>query len=701
MSDFKVVSLLNPGGTSGVLALSAGTAQASSGTVVFSNSNGVSFGLNGQTLTASAVGGAGGGVAISGGTTQITSGTALFSNANGVSFGVDGQTVTASHNGLTEFSTHNSAHHSGTIFPPNVNQYIGSAYLEWAEVGEPAAPSADIIRMFADDEGTKTRMFLKAPDGTLITISQDGFIVGHNKSGEAAVAGEVFYVDGSSAQIADMKKARADADATMPAVAMILDSADNGDKSRFMIIGVARDIDTSAFTEGDRLFVSATTAGAITNVEPSHPNLKQRVGVVIRRHAGAGRIMLFFGAIRGDHEGTNRDSWLVGNAAAGAKSVVFINANTGNLAWNPSADRTINLPDGDGTLLTTAALSDHSHGNPQLNLTNLSGTTNSNSAGFTLSLSAAAPGGGGGINAISGGTTEATSGTVHFSNSNGVSFGMNGQTMTASVAPGGAGDPLQFYQNIPLFSGTQTFNVLQSTSHVVPFVVGGPVSIGWARVIASMVTNSTSVGTTANRTISARIGSTLNAVIYQQGSGASSLSLQSVVSASALFQSAWLFTAGAQGSQHTRAWQITYPVSGTTTNFGSTAPASATNVVWSTNPITAFTGTKFFDIPFEASLPPGNYWLMFGMSSSTTLDASASAFTGLRISQNIYAISQQNSSFGRMGAATNSSIQLQPGLGSFTTAGGGTVSELALNNISSSASHNLLYFQFINREGEE
>ena len=49
-----------------------------------------------------------------------------------------------------------------------------------------------------------------------------------------------------------------------------------------------------------------------------------------------------------------------------------------------------------GAYLTTAALSDHSHGNPTLALTNLSGTTASNSAGLTLSLSAAAPGGGGG-----------------------------------------------------------------------------------------------------------------------------------------------------------------------------------------------------------------------------------------------------------------------------------------------------------------
>lgn len=85
-----------------------------------------------------------------------------------------------------------------------------------------------------------------------------------------------------------------------------------------------------------------------------------------------------------------------------------------------------------GNYITTGALSNHSHGNPQLNLTNLSGTTASNSAGFTLSLSAAAPGAGGGI-AAAAGTQTGTSGTVAFVNSNGLTFGMSGSTqITAS-----------------------------------------------------------------------------------------------------------------------------------------------------------------------------------------------------------------------------------------------------------------------------
>jgi hypothetical protein len=84
--------------------------------------------------------------------------------------------------------------------------------------------------------------------------------------------------------------------------------------------------------------------------------------------------------------------------------------------------------------LTTAALSNHSHGNPTLNLTNLSGTTASNSAGFTLSLSAGAGGAGDGVNILAAGSQTAnTTGTVLFNNGNGITFGMsNSSVITAS-----------------------------------------------------------------------------------------------------------------------------------------------------------------------------------------------------------------------------------------------------------------------------
>lgn len=77
------------------IAMSAGTGIAQSGTVVFSNSNNVTFGAQISassfviTATAAVLG------SISAGTTQITSGQVVLSNSNGISFGANGQTITA------------------------------------------------------------------------------------------------------------------------------------------------------------------------------------------------------------------------------------------------------------------------------------------------------------------------------------------------------------------------------------------------------------------------------------------------------------------------------------------------------------------------------------------------------------------------------------------------------------------------------
>ena len=82
--------------TAGLLSavnLSAGTTSGNVSNWVYSNSNGVSFGLNGSTITASIQPN----VILSAGTTNaVNSGTVVFSNSNGVSFGINGQTLTAS-----------------------------------------------------------------------------------------------------------------------------------------------------------------------------------------------------------------------------------------------------------------------------------------------------------------------------------------------------------------------------------------------------------------------------------------------------------------------------------------------------------------------------------------------------------------------------------------------------------------------------
>jgi hypothetical protein len=92
-------------GGSGIQSISAGTLAITNSEVIFSNSNGVSFGASSNVITASFSGGGGGGAAISAGANSQNTGTIQFSNSNGVTFGLSNNGVlTASHDGITSQS---------------------------------------------------------------------------------------------------------------------------------------------------------------------------------------------------------------------------------------------------------------------------------------------------------------------------------------------------------------------------------------------------------------------------------------------------------------------------------------------------------------------------------------------------------------------------------------------------------------------
>jgi hypothetical protein len=184
MSDFKIVSLLNPGGVSqvsGVLALSASTQVQTSGTVHFVNSNGVTFGLSSgaanATITASVAGGAAG--SISAGTTRGTLGEVVFSNSNGVSFGMNAQTVTAQHNALTSQSNQNVTAANGgfafqTLSFSNANAFSFGTSAGSAITGSYTVPTVTNSSWTASDNVTSMtigRLAFTNSNGMTFTLS--------------------------------------------------------------------------------------------------------------------------------------------------------------------------------------------------------------------------------------------------------------------------------------------------------------------------------------------------------------------------------------------------------------------------------------------------------------------------------------------------------------------------------------------------
>lgn len=273
----------------------------------------------------------------------------------------------------------------------------------------------------------------------------------------------------------------------------------------------------------------------------------------------------------------------------------------------------------------------------------------------------------------------------------GINISTNGSTI--SVVP-----PIMSYfavRDCFIDDNSTTMSCGGSNLQVMPFVLPVAISGLYMRLPVSMSQVSTeSAATTANSTISWNRTYSQAVVIYTQLSGASSLSLGSLTSTLA----SWVFQnslgMNANGSRYTLTQNVTYPISGTTSQFTTSSAQSSANIGFSTNLLTGFTGLKWVDIPFGISLSPGNYWAGFGVSTNSGSNAGPAAMSGASMGLSTIGISHSNVQIGVPGAATNSSIHLMPGLGSWSTNSlVMSTASLQFASISMQSSHPLVYFQ--------
>lgn len=179
---------------SNIAGISAGANSVGTGTVVFSNSHNLSFGLNGQTVTGSASysqSTAPG--AIAAGTQTATSGTIVFSDSNGISFGLSGSTrVTASHNGLTSQSNQNVTAANGgfafqTLSFSNANGVSFGTSAGSAITGSVAAQSNQTVGMYA--LGNTTQNSSTTLDARTLSLNGLGGVTVGYSNGSIQISG--------------------------------------------------------------------------------------------------------------------------------------------------------------------------------------------------------------------------------------------------------------------------------------------------------------------------------------------------------------------------------------------------------------------------------------------------------------------------------------------------------------------------------
>ncbi len=197
--------------------------------------------------------------------------------------------------------------------------------------------------LLADADATRT---IGAEDTRFITTHSDlnGAVrfKAKNDQGSAITKGQVVYIKGVSGTVPTVGLARANSASTMPAFGLALANANDQAEVQIVTFGNLTDYDTTTYSlsANDTVFVSAATAGALTNSAPSgEANLIQNIGRVVRADSSAGIIKVGGAGRSAATPNLDQDKIFVGNASnqavSTALSAIDLSSFNNDLSFQP------------------------------------------------------------------------------------------------------------------------------------------------------------------------------------------------------------------------------------------------------------------------------------------------------------------------------------------------------------------------------
>jgi hypothetical protein len=113
-----------------------------------------------------------------------------------------------------------------------------------------------------------------------------------NSTAATITKGQVVYISGSTGQIGNVTLALANAYSTSQVIGVAAQDIPVNTDGYIVTNGIVEDIDTSTFTAGNQIYLSATTAGALTQTEPSTPNYAVHMGVCLYANSVHGKLWI-------------------------------------------------------------------------------------------------------------------------------------------------------------------------------------------------------------------------------------------------------------------------------------------------------------------------------------------------------------------------------------------------------------------------
>lgn len=142
-----------------------------------------------------------------------------------------------------------------------------------------------------DTDGTLD-LGLKGGNVTL-QLGQENVLRVKNDEATTLTDGEVVYITGASGANLLVKRALANSDVTSAStIGVVTESIASNGQGFITTFGQVRGFNTSAFNEGDILYLSPTVPGAITTTKPVAPQHMVLVGYCTKKSAGNGEIFV-------------------------------------------------------------------------------------------------------------------------------------------------------------------------------------------------------------------------------------------------------------------------------------------------------------------------------------------------------------------------------------------------------------------------
>lgn len=130
------------------------------------------------------------------------------------------------------------------------------------------------------DSSNNSLTFNNGDSNVSLQIGQEEWTQVRNISGSSIANGSVVYFSGADAGFPTIALAQANAAATTIGAGMTTEAIANNATGFITTLGVVHGLNTSGFSTGATVFISATTPGGLVSTAPVAPNYRYRVGIV-------------------------------------------------------------------------------------------------------------------------------------------------------------------------------------------------------------------------------------------------------------------------------------------------------------------------------------------------------------------------------------------------------------------------------------